>query len=265
MIDTKINSYDDIADMYNLAMTFGYYDFSLNQAPKIINFYKNTDIYKENKDVLDLGCGTGLISILFLENGFNVTGIDLSEGMIRNAKINLKKYKKENIDFFVGNATNFKFNKKFGLVVSLFSVMNHLDNINELKKAFHCVNHALEVGGYFVFDVFTDKYFDNLKPVQINEYSVNKYNVFFSREVANKHELRKTETKVTCFFKEKDSQLYNKYTNSVTFQRWNIDTLINAIKESGFGKIEIINTSEFEKIEDSYDKHEQIFIIAKKL
>ena len=38
------------------------------------------------KDILDVGCGTGFLTLLLAEQGYNVKGIDLSEGMQADAK-----------------------------------------------------------------------------------------------------------------------------------------------------------------------------------
>ncbi len=38
--------------------------------------------------VLDVGTGTGFLALLFAEMGYEVTGIDLSEGMLEKAKHN---------------------------------------------------------------------------------------------------------------------------------------------------------------------------------
>ena len=37
-------------------------------------------------NILDLGCGTGLSSLLFFEKGYDVTGIDGTSAMIRRAR-----------------------------------------------------------------------------------------------------------------------------------------------------------------------------------
>ncbi len=40
----------------------------------------------DTKDILDVGCGTGFLTLLLAELGYNVKGIDLSEGMQSDAK-----------------------------------------------------------------------------------------------------------------------------------------------------------------------------------
>mgnify|MGYP003582423068 FL=1 len=64
-------------------------------------FMKNTDYkdwykflrnYNKKKgEILDLGCGTGEFIHRFVKDGFYVTGIDLSEDIIRLIKKNLMK------------------------------------------------------------------------------------------------------------------------------------------------------------------------------
>jgi len=44
-----------------------------------------SELKTDSAEILDLGCGTGLGSLPFLEKGFEVTGIDFAEGMIRRA------------------------------------------------------------------------------------------------------------------------------------------------------------------------------------
>ena len=69
-------------------------------------------------DVLDVGCGTGALSLILSEMGHNVTGIDLSEGMLGKAK---EKVKGQNFraEFRLGDAENLSFeNESFDAVIN---------------------------------------------------------------------------------------------------------------------------------------------------
>ena len=67
---------------------------------------------------LDLGCGTGINSVFLAENGFEVTGVDISKKAIDYAKANAKKAQVK-IDFFAADATDLSFlnNKKFDFIL----------------------------------------------------------------------------------------------------------------------------------------------------
>ena len=49
--------------------------------------------YADTGTILDAGCGTGNFSIALAKRGYDVVGIDYTEGMLRRAKV-----KKENAD-----------------------------------------------------------------------------------------------------------------------------------------------------------------------
>ncbi len=60
------------------------------------------DFYKSiihGKKVIDLGCGAGRDATVFVENGFDYTGIDASEGMLKVARGRVPKGRFQTMDF----------------------------------------------------------------------------------------------------------------------------------------------------------------------
>jgi len=128
--------------------------FARRIAPIIINFYEQTEVSKSSKYVLDLCCGTGQLAQVFLERGYKVSGIDLSEDMLFFAKENNKAYLQSGqADFFIGDAVNFNIDKSFGLVVSTYDAINHLENEKDLISCFKSVFSHIVPEGYFIFDL----------------------------------------------------------------------------------------------------------------
>lgn len=105
--------------------------------------------------VLDLCCGSGNVSLLLAEDGCQVTGVDISPGMIECAK---QKAAQQGIyvDFHVRSASEFRLNRKFDMVISLFDSLNYILESSELQQAFHRVSAHLEPGGLFIFDMNTE-------------------------------------------------------------------------------------------------------------
>lgn len=75
--ETTIRSYNKTASEYQQVVS----NFEL--LPEINEFILNVN---KGGEILDLGCGPGHHALFFSNNGFNVTGIDLSSEMIKLAK-----------------------------------------------------------------------------------------------------------------------------------------------------------------------------------
>jgi SAM-dependent methyltransferase len=101
-----------------------------------------------NKNILDIGCGTGKHLSFFKKDGYAVSGVDVSENMICEAR----KYLQQEENLLCCKASEFKFNKKFETIISLFHVMSYQTENDELEKVFQNVSEHLEDGGLFIFD-----------------------------------------------------------------------------------------------------------------
>jgi len=96
----------------------------------IINHFKLKTKSKplNNINILDIGCGGGLISVPMKKMGANVVGIDASIKNIEVAKIHSKK-NKLNIKYICSSPEELKINKKFDVVLML-EIVEHVDDLN---------------------------------------------------------------------------------------------------------------------------------------
>ena len=92
----------------------------------------NKDKPFKNLNILDIGCGGGLLSEPMSRLGGNVTGIDASEKNIISAKIHAKQ-NNLNINYFCNSPENFKSNKKFDLVLNM-EIVEHVEDVNFFIK-----------------------------------------------------------------------------------------------------------------------------------
>jgi len=86
----------------------------------------------KNINILDIGCGGGLISIPMKRLGANVVGIDASLKNINVAKIYSKK-KNLKIKYICSSPEKLKIKKKFDVLLML-EIVEHVDNINLFIK-----------------------------------------------------------------------------------------------------------------------------------
>ena len=116
---------------------------------KIKNHYKikkDKNNFLEGIDILDIGCGGGLISEPMARLGAKVTGIDASNKNINIAKIHSKKNNLK-IDYFCSSPENFKIKDKFDVVLNM-EIVEHVEDVSFFLKS--CNNLLRKNGIMFV-------------------------------------------------------------------------------------------------------------------
>lgn len=98
------------------------------------------------KSMLDLGCGSGVLTESFFKKGISVTGLDSSEEMVESAR---KRYPE--INFICADATDFSLPNTVDAVFS--NAVFHWINKERQPLMIKCVYNALSKGGQFVFEM----------------------------------------------------------------------------------------------------------------
>jgi SAM-dependent methyltransferase len=106
--------------------------------------------------VLELGCGTGRVGIPLAEAGFRVTGLDLSEQMLGvfREKLAARPELAEYITLTQGNMADFRFDRKFGLIIAPFRAFQALTDDRDIHSALFCVRNHLADNGVLIVNVF---------------------------------------------------------------------------------------------------------------
>lgn len=130
--------------------------FAKDVAPRILEFYAQSQRTSPDQSLLDVCCGTGQLALHFLEHGYQVVGLDLSAAMLRCAEDNARPFVRAGQAQFVqGDAAAFTLDRSFGLVVSTFDALNHLAGVDALRGCFRSVRAVSREGGKFIFDLNT--------------------------------------------------------------------------------------------------------------
>jgi len=103
--------------------------------------------------ILDLGCGTGGHDLLLARQGYEVTGVDLSDEMIEQA-IRKNSAAGLSAEFLRGDIRLVRMQKKFDLVLSMFAVMSYQTTNQDFRASLETARYHLNVGGLFIFDVW---------------------------------------------------------------------------------------------------------------
>lgn len=165
----KDNNHDGVIDFLKNMSKNEYKSFSYyyDEIMEMIEYDGWVDMVKRylspSSRILDLACGSGTLAISLANDGFNVSGLDLSREIINVAKEKMIT-NHVTINFKVQDMTNFNYKEKFDVITCFFDSVNFLTQ-DEVKKMMDSVYNNLNDGGYFIFDLFTlskMKEFNNL-------------------------------------------------------------------------------------------------------
>jgi SAM-dependent methyltransferase len=125
-------------------------------APFLLKFFASFSPAITRLPVLDLGCGTGRLALRFLEAGHSCVGLDQSPFMLFLAENRCWRYVAGRQGRFLQeDISRFQIGGSFGMALSTYNVLNHLESEEKLRGCFRSVRRCLAKGGRLTFDFHT--------------------------------------------------------------------------------------------------------------
>lgn len=109
------------------------------------------------RDLLELGCGTGLHALLLAKAGYHIHGVDLSLEMLQQANERLLPLPPDlaaKLHFSHGDLREIRLERTFDVVISLFHVISYQTTTADLQAALATAKQHLRSGGMLIFDVW---------------------------------------------------------------------------------------------------------------
>ena len=128
-----------------------YYDkYVRNFSEDLIFYLSRAD---KNEKIIEIGCGTGRILEYFLDNGYSITGVDISNEMIEKSRKKLSAYLKTgNLRILKHDFCVNTISEKFTLCLITFYTFNYiLDNPLQFLKNIYNILH---IKGEIIIDCF---------------------------------------------------------------------------------------------------------------
>ena len=179
--------------------------------------------------LLDLGCGTGSVTELLAESGFDMIGIDNSEEML---EIAMEKREESGLDilYLLQDMREFELYGTVKGVVSICDSMNYILDDEDLLDVFKLVHNYLDNEGIFIFDMNTMYKYeqilaDNTFAEDREESSFIWENYYDEEEEINQYDL-------SLFVMEEDGR-YRKYEETHLQRAYEQQCVEELIKESG--------------------------------
>jgi len=142
-----MSSFDKYSEYYDLIYKDKDYEAECDFIEQAFKEYSAHTV----RTICDGGCGSGGYSEPLAIRGYEVTGIDLSETMVKRAQ---DKTHTGNPRYLVGDLQDFELKSQYDAFVSMFAVIGYINGNAGLKKTFKNIHRHLKPGGLFICDVW---------------------------------------------------------------------------------------------------------------
>lgn len=212
--------------------------------------------------VLDLGCGTGTMTQLLAESGYDMIGVDNSEDMLEIAR---EKQIRSGLDilYLLQDMREFELYGTVRAVYSICDSLNYITDPEELRQVFALVNNYLDPGGIFLFDFNTEyKYRELLGDQTIAEArdtcSFIWDNYYYPEEKINEYELN-------LFIRdealsEDGEEICRRYRETHYQRAYTLEEMIQAVEDSG---LEFVCAYDAFTEQEPSAESERIYVIAR--
>lgn len=205
--------------------------------------------------LLELGCGTGAMTELFSQSGFDMIGIDNSSEMLNIA---MKKKEKTGSDilYLLQDMREFELYGTVGAIISVCDCVNYILEEEELVETFRLVHNYLDPKGIFIFDFNTVyKYKEVIGDTVIAE---NREDCSFIWENFYQEECDRNEYDLTIFVRE--GELYRKFQETHYQRGYEPDNMKHLVEEAG---LEFVAMYDSETRQEITKESERIYVVAR--
>ncbi|MGN0328913.1 MAG: class I SAM-dependent DNA methyltransferase [Lachnospira sp.] len=194
----------------------------------LIQLLKEQNIKPESV-LCDLGCGTGTVTRMLDEEGYECIGLDLSEDMLSIASE--KMYDEErSIIYSCQDMRDFKLPYKVDAFVSIGDSMNYITSVKDMTEVFKCVEAGLEKGGVFIFDLKTIHFFRDI--LADNTYAENREDSAFIWDNYYNEEDGNNEYDLAVFIRNEDGS-FERFEENHYQHGFTRDEVKRAVEDAG--------------------------------
>lgn len=240
-----MEAYQDFASVYDEFMDATPYEEWAERMDELIKKYGVSKPDREAKDaldseknlVVDLGCGTGTLTELLYQKGYDMIGVDNSESMLAIA-MEKRVDTGSRILYLLQDMRELELYSTVGTVISVCDSVNYILEEEELAEVFALVNNYLYPGGIFIFDFNTDyKYREIIGDTTIAE---NRENCSFIWENYYDEEECINQYDVTIFVQE-EKELFRRFTETHLQKGYTVEQMKGLVEQAGLRLVEMLD------------------------
>lgn len=219
-----MDAYSKFSEVYDSLMD----DVPYEKIADIIDSkIKNNNV--KNKIILDLACGTGTLTKILAEKGYEMIGADISYDMLQKAQ-----EKNPDVLFLNQSMDDFELYGTVGAIVCCLDSVNYLLDNESLNKMLNLCNNYLEPDGLLIFDVNSEYKFKNV--LAQNIYTYDNDEIFYVWENNFCEEEKLCDFYLTFFLKEND--VYTRFDEVHTERMYTDNEIVKVLTDNGFKILE---------------------------
>jgi ubiquinone/menaquinone biosynthesis C-methylase UbiE len=206
--------------------------------------------------LLDLGCGTGQLSVRFARAGFDVIGVDISDDCLSIAADRAGEEAPESdLRFIKQDIRKLDMYGTVNVTVAAFDVINHLKTLCDIRSCFERVALFTECGGLFLMD-YNTPYFHR-EVLASNTFNYDSDDLFVSREYSCND---KNAVTVNINIFERDGDSYRRFEEEIFETAFECETITELLEQAGF----TVKVTDFYDGGEPHDKTIRLLFSAKK-
>lgn len=225
-----MSSYNGLAGSYDAMMTDASYLKRVNWLERL---FRKSAI--PVRSVLDLACGTGTVSCLLAERGYQVIATDGSEEMLTQAMLKAAMLEECAPVFLHQTMPKLRLLEPVDAAVSTIDSLNYLTRERDIRETFKRVYQWLKPGGQFIFDVNTPyklRRMDQQMYMDETEDSFCVWRTFFSERM-------QICTYQVDLFREQEDGAWERSFEEHRERAWTMEQLELFLKDAGFTKVTV--------------------------
>ena len=215
-----------------------------------------TLLASERNLVLDLGCGTGTLTELLCQKGYDMIGVDNSPQMLEIA-MEKREESGSGILYLLQDMRELELYSTVGTVLSVCDSLNYLLEEKELLQVFRLVDNYLYPGGLFLFDFNTVyKYSQVIGDAVIAE---NREDCSFIWENYYHEEEEINEYDLTVFVQEEGDR-FRRFTENHFQRGYTPETMRRLVEQAGMRLLRLLDADTLGEVTD---RSERVYVLAR--
>lgn len=210
---------------------------------------------KNTAEIVDLGCGTGKLTLELAEMGYDMTGVDISPDMLCEARNNAAE---KGIDLLLlcQSMDELDLYGTVDAAISTFDCINHLESADSVKETFKKAGLFMNPGGIFIFDINTVYKHKNVLGNNTFVYDTDDVFCVWQNFLNNDNSVDIS----LDFFERDDDDMYIRTCESFKERAYDIDEIKKWLNDAEFEIAEITDDLSDNKPTDTT---ERLLIVAK--